>query len=226
MTAFRRGQSWALVPVKRAEGAKSRLAPVLAVEERQALQRAMLRDVLASLGKSRRLDGIAVITADPQAGEISRQSGALVLADPGHGLNPAVTAGVRALRDAGGAIIAVIPADIPLLLAREIDAALARVRREQVTIVGPDRHGLGTNALIFPADAAPAFGFGAGSCRRHLAGAGAVQRLPSLELDLDLPEDLERFMAEVSAERTAPHTHGVLASVRHRFARTMHETPA
>ena len=52
---------WALVPVKDPARAKTRLAPVLSADQRAALQRAMLADVLAALGRARTLAGIAVI---------------------------------------------------------------------------------------------------------------------------------------------------------------------
>ena len=46
------GDVWALIPVKRLEQAKSRLASVLQPEECAMLSRAMLMDVLAALGFS------------------------------------------------------------------------------------------------------------------------------------------------------------------------------
>ena len=50
---------WALVPVKDLRDAKQRLADVLDADERRALFRAMLEDVLAVLAACRSLAGVA-----------------------------------------------------------------------------------------------------------------------------------------------------------------------
>src|SRR5690606_5187276 len=109
----RRAGAWALLPVKRHEGAKSRLASALPLGERQALQRAMLSDVLKGVSDARTLDGIAVVTSDRGAGEVARRRGAIHFPEPAScdGLTKAVELGVRRLRDSGARIIAVIPAD-------------------------------------------------------------------------------------------------------------------
>jgi len=82
-----------------------------------------------------------------------------------------------------------------MLDAAELDGALDRMSDGRVAVV-PDHHGTGTNALLLsPADAiGPAFG--PGSCARHTErgrNAGfevALERLDSLALDIDTPEDL------------------------------------
>lgn len=212
----RRAGAWALLPVKRPEGAKSRLASVLPLGERQALQRAMLSDVLKGVSDSRLLEGIAVVTPDRGSGEVARRRGAIHFPEPAgcDSLVKAVELGVRRLRDAGARIIAVIPADLPMLQGHELDRAIGVVREHDTVVVVPDRHGIGTNALIFPADSPPAFDFGPGSFQRHLAhpgnrGAIAMQ-LGSMELDLDTPTDLAHFNAMESSAAVAPRTHGVL----------------
>ena len=68
-------------------------------------------------------------------------------------------------------------------------------------VIVPDRHGTGTNALLLRPPTAIAPAFGPGSRERHQSAAEAagvdhaVVRLPSLELDVDTPEDLAALRA-------------------------------
>jgi 2-phospho-L-lactate guanylyltransferase len=66
-----------------------------------------------------------------------------------------------------------------------------------VVVIAPDRHGKGTNALLMVPPGQIEYDFGEGSFQRHCERAknsGArleIVNLPSLSLDLDMPEDLE-----------------------------------
>ena len=188
------GPTWALVPVKALGRAKTRLSAVLSPAQRARLQSAMLSDVLTALAKAARVDGVAVTSSDPAVAELAGRFGARVLPDAGGGdPNAALAAAVRILR-AEASFLVVVPADLPLLASAEIDRAIAQAVQGQATVVVPDRHGAGTNALVFPAAAPPSFGFGEGSFRRHLVGNGGPPPvplvLPSVGLDIDTPDDL------------------------------------
>ena len=109
----------------------------------------------------------------------------------------------------GAERVALLPGDCPLLDPAELDArARAHARATGVAIV-PDRHGTGTNALLLsPPDAfGPAFG--PDSCARHATGRGApghelaLERLDSLALDLDTPEDLAALRDRAAARPAA-----------------------
>ena len=99
----------------------------------------------------------------------------------------------------GGAngLLTVLP-DLPLLSGDDVRALLAAATCEGA-VIAPDRHGLGTNALLLaPPDAIPP-SFGIDSAPRHrLALALAdipvtdIQR-PGTHLDLDTPADLEQL---------------------------------
>ena len=73
-----------------------------------------------------------------------------------------------------------------------LNTALARA-----SVIAPDRHHKGTNALLMVPANQIEYDFGEGSFQRHCERAiqsGArleVVELPSLGLDLDVPEDLE-----------------------------------
>jgi len=64
-------------------------------------------------------------------------------------------------------------------------------------VIAPDRHEQGTNALLISPSGLIEYDFGENSFQRHCEQAkksGArleIVNLPSLGLDLDLPEDLE-----------------------------------
>ena len=64
---------WAVVPVKDMSGAKQRLAPVLASDERQEFYRAMLEDALSAVAQVSELTGISLVTKDREAIELGRR---------------------------------------------------------------------------------------------------------------------------------------------------------
>jgi 2-phospho-L-lactate guanylyltransferase len=175
-----------LVPVKSFAEAKLRLAPALPAEERSRLARRMAAHVL----EAARPLPVAVVCDDPLVADWARQHGALVVWEPGRGLNGAVQAGVERLAAAGARQVVVAHADLPL--AGPLSWAC---RFPGITLV-PDRRDDGTNVACVPADGAFTFSYGPGSFQRHGAearrlGLGLrVVREPLLGHDVDVPADL------------------------------------
>lgn len=204
----------AILPVKRFEAAKQRLAAGIDDERRRALVAAMLEDTLEAIGAARSLERTIVVSGDPRAQELAARAGAEVLPDPAdEGHTIAARAGIARAEAGGAECVALLPGDCPLLDPRELDRLLTGVPPSYVAIV-PDRHGSGTNALVLAPPTAIDPAFGEGSCERHVAAARAagvpfgVEELPSLALDLDTPADviaLTRALAEgpKRARRTA-----------------------
>ena len=185
----------AVVPVKALNGAKTRLAALLAPEERAALTLRTLRVVLAALN----LPAIAtrvVVSPDEAVLAEARAAGAVALRQEGDGLNPALDqARAWALAHGADALLVVL-GDLPLLHAEDIAELLDLADAPRTVVFAPDRHGLGTNALLQdPAGAIP-FAFGAGSFARHhdaALGRGCQVRLyhsSGTAFDLDTPDDL------------------------------------
>jgi 2-phospho-L-lactate guanylyltransferase len=91
----------------------------------------------------------------------------------------------------------VLPADLPLISREDILTLIERASEPPVVVIAPDRHGKGTNALLISPAGLIEYDFGENSFQRHcerVGQAGArleIVNLPSLGLDLDLPEDLE-----------------------------------
>ncbi len=198
--------AFALVPVRALAEGKKRLASLLSPLERVALARAMLEDVLDCLSRSPSVEGIAVVTGDPDAADLALSFGAPALPDsPDGGLNPsleAAAAWARATRP--DSAILILPADIPAAHPSDI-AALASTDSDVVLARARDG---GTNALMLRPGVILPFAFGPESCARHRAlarAAGfsvAVLERPGLSLDLDRPEDISFYLARAGSSRT------------------------
>jgi 2-phospho-L-lactate/phosphoenolpyruvate guanylyltransferase len=194
----------AVLPVKRLDAAKQRLAAGLDGKRRRALAAAMVADVLEAIGQARTIDRTIVVSGDPIAQELAAEAGAEVVPDPGDaGHVEAALAGIARAEAEGATGVVLLPGDCPLLDPRELDRLLTGMPEGYVGIV-PDRHGTGTNALaLSPPDAiVPAFG--EGSRARHVAAARAagvafgVEELASLALDLDTPADVVALTRELA----------------------------
>ena len=189
---------WAIVPVKPLRRGKSRLAGMLSEDERTILNQELLEHTLKILSTLKELDQVLVVSRDPHALTIARNHGARTVQEDGQPhLNTAlaratVMAQVHTIRG-----ILVLPADLPLLTHDDVLALIDRAVKPPVVVIAPDRHGKGTNALLMVPAGQIEYDFGEGSFQRHCDRAkksGArleIVELPSLGLDLDLPEDLE-----------------------------------
>jgi 2-phospho-L-lactate/phosphoenolpyruvate guanylyltransferase len=189
---------WAIVPVKPLRRGKSRLAGALSEDERTDLNRTLLQHTLQTLSGIRELEQVLVISRDPQALTIARSYGARTVRENGQSeLNVAlrratVVAQVYATRG-----VLVLPADLPLITSQDILTLIERAVDPPVVVIAPDRHGKGTNALLISPSGLIEYDFGENSFERHcelVKRSGArleIVNLPSLGLDLDVPEDLE-----------------------------------
>ncbi|WP_119459982.1 2-phospho-L-lactate guanylyltransferase [Rhodospirillaceae bacterium SYSU D60014] len=214
---------WAVVPSKDLRRAKQRLAPVLAPAERSGLARAMLEDVLSALASVHGLAGLLLVTTDGELARLARTFGArLVLETDGRGVTAAVTAGMQTLATEQATGMLIVPADVPLITAAEIDSILAAHGPAPAVTLAPAVVDGGSNALACsPVDAIP-FRFGPESFRRHREAARqhgiepGVVRLPGLARDIDRPEDLGRFVARPSPTRAYAYLEerGIVARLR------------
>lgn len=204
----------AVLPVKRFDAAKQRLATGIDDERRRELAGAMVADVLEAIGRARAIDRLIVVTGEPLAQEPAAEAGAEIVPDPedaGH--VEAALAGIARAEVEGAERVVLLAGDCPLLNPRELDRLLTGVPGSYVGIV-PDRHGTGTNALLLSPPGAIVPAFGAGSRDRHIEAARqagipfGIEELPSIELDLDTPADVIALTRELErhprrARRTA-----------------------
>jgi 2-phospho-L-lactate guanylyltransferase len=93
--------------------------------------------------------------------------------------------------------VLVLPADLPLVTRDDVLTLIERAGEPPAVVIAPDRHGTGTNALLISPAGLIEYDFGENSFQHHCqrareAGARLeIVNLPTLGLDLDLPEDLE-----------------------------------
>jgi 2-phospho-L-lactate guanylyltransferase len=180
------GSRAVLVPVKAFSDAKVRLAAALAPAERAILARSMAERVIAAAQGL----PVAVVCDDRDVATWARDLGALVIWEPGQGLNRAVDGGVRRLGGLGVEHVTVAHADLPLATDLSWVGHFAGV-----TLV-PDRQEDGTNVIGVPTGTDFIFSYGPGSFARHVAEAKRsgvpwrVVRAPLLAWDVDSPDDL------------------------------------
>lgn len=189
---------WAIVPVKPLRRGKSRLAGTLTETERAELNEELLVRTLKTLANLKELDQVLVVSRDPQALTIARNHGAKTIQEDGQPqLNTALTratvlAKIKAIQG-----VLILPADLPLLTAEDVLTLIDRAAKPPVVVIAPDRHGKGTNALLMVPPGLIDYEFGEDSFQKHcerVKKSGArleIVELPSLGLDLDVPEDLE-----------------------------------
>ncbi len=225
-------QIWAVIPIKRLDGAKQRLARVLDAETRAGLMRAMAADVLRAATEAPGLAGIVVVAGDEAGERLARDAGVASIRDRAcSGQSDAVARGVDYIGARGAAALLALPADIPLATAAEMGRVAARAAATlsrgpaRSMILVPARDGDGSNAVAVAPPSALRFHFGPDSRRRHLAAAAALALdvdqfdLPGIGLDIDTPDDL----AELLGRPGCGQTHAFLADagIAHRLAEAL-----
>jgi len=195
---------WAIVPVKPIQRAKSRLAKVLSRDERATLSRQLLKNTLETLAGVSQVERTLVISRDSEALAIARGEGARTVAEWGSPqLNKALVRASLVARGYGVSAVLVLPADLPFLTKQDIEKLISVSGNPPEVILAPDRRGHGTNAILSSPPGLIDYDFGPDSFQQHIERAEAagarveICNLPSLELDLDLPEDLEFLQKEL-----------------------------
>ncbi|HWP59989.1 MAG TPA: 2-phospho-L-lactate guanylyltransferase [Candidatus Acidoferrales bacterium] len=199
----------ALIPVKGFARAKHRLAELLSARERALLAEAMMQDTLARALAAPSLAAAFVVTADPQVAAVAASCGARVVIEAEErGETEAVHFARARLKRAGFAAALVLPADIPLATAADIESVLAeRAPAPGATLV-PSHDRLGTNALLLAPPDSMTLRFGYDSFVYHLRQAAArglalrVVENERIALDIDEPVDLKRFIERATSGET------------------------
>lgn len=169
--------------------AKSRLRP-LGEGARQAVALAMTQDVLEAVGRAPTVTEMVLVSDDPYVSHAARAVGAVVLPDPGLGLNVAFLHGMESCRS-GDTWTAMLMADLPCLTSQALQRVLDAAARHRTAVVA-DRGGSGST-LLTTAPGCPARPrFGRGSLQHHVA-TGAAQIAadePRARCDVDTEADL------------------------------------
>jgi 2-phospho-L-lactate guanylyltransferase len=195
----------ALLPVKGFRNAKQRLSPLLGAADRENLAEAMFRDVLREATRTRGLKATFVVTGNERVAEIATALGAQVIREPVEtGETGAVDFARLELKRAGCEAVLILPGDMPLVRASDIEQVLAQVpagATAPFALLVPSHDRLGTNALFLAPPDVIKLRFGYDSFTYHLSQVSA-RGLPlrffeneAIALDIDEPQDLRRFLA-------------------------------
>jgi 2-phospho-L-lactate guanylyltransferase len=189
---------WAIVPVKPLRRGKSRLAGTLTEDERTELNRSLFEHTLETLAASEEVDEVLVISRDTNALAMARSHGARTVQEDGQSqLNTALKRATIIAKVYATHGVLVLPADLPLISSNDIHELIKRAVEPPVVVIAPDRRGRGTNALLISPPGLIEYDFGENSFQSHceqVKRADArleIVDLPSLGLDLDIPEDFE-----------------------------------
>ena len=190
-----------IVPHRGLAAAKTRLAPILDPDEREALARQLLERVLRVARQA--YSDVVVISPSVALAAVVEPLGARLVVQRGMGLNTGLD---QARSDALFDFIdtlAVLHGDLPILQVEDIHTLLGALPADGSpgVAIGPDRNGTGTNALALQPPGVINFRFGRGSFAKHVAEverAGVplvVVDRAGLGFDLDTPEDFARWRA-------------------------------
>jgi len=182
-----------LIPLKRLDAAKTRLAPALTNGERGRLMAGMLAGVgraavRAAAGR------VALASSDPVAPDLAGRLGIECVSDGGLPWNEGLVY-ARSLLERPAPAVLYLAGDLPLVGAADV-VALLEAGGERTAVIGRAHDG-GTNALwVCPAGAlVPAFG-AAGSAAVHTRRARGhgldvvMLDRPGIARDVDTPADL------------------------------------
>jgi 2-phospho-L-lactate guanylyltransferase len=204
-----------LLAIKRPDQAKQRLGKAFTKSQRIEIAGAMSNDALDLCARADFLTWW-VVTDGAEAARAADELGFHVVMDDGAGLNPALLKGLAAIDDAGVDSVTIIPADIPGARSEELQDVLDTGETSQLVVV-PSGDG-GTNALYLrpPTLVEPRFGQGSLQAHLHVAEEQRIRcsvlPLESMALDIDTPEDVERFLEEGAGSTT--RTYEVLSRLR------------
>lgn len=203
---------FACLPVKSPVNAKQRLRQFFSPMQREALARAMFEDVLTEALKVKGIDRLVVVSNDAQVLVVAAGAGAIVLPEReqrGHSVS-ADWAVAECMRR-GARTVMLIPIDVPLVRAKEMESLLAASSELKAPslVVVPSEDGTGTNAMVRTPPDVIASRFGPGSLAAHIGQAEArgiavrVMRPEGLTLDIDEPGDVTIFLEKNPAGRAA-----------------------
>jgi 2-phospho-L-lactate/phosphoenolpyruvate guanylyltransferase len=198
-------KTFAIVPVKRFENAKTRLSSMLDTEDRIRLSSLMLEDTLQILSVAPPLTQVIIVSADKRADEIATKHGAKFLPEEKEkGVNSAVALadGYCIEKEAADATI-VIPHDLPLLDSIVISKACELAEKESTCIViCPSVRYDGTNMLLRKPPSVIGTFYETDSYNMHVRTAIKLG-IPvkpllskSLMYDIDTPEDALQLIKE------------------------------
>lgn len=169
----------------------------------------MLQDVLKAVASSDKIESTIVVSPEQEAVNLAKSLGfSTLLEKTQRGVNIAVNTANEYCLNNGASSTIILPADIPLIKPGDIKKIVNASRNNKSVVIIPSKRLDGTNALLrSPPDIIPT-SYDIESYFSHKKYALqqkipiSIIKLHSVMLDLDIPEDLEEFMAKVSDTKT------------------------
>lgn len=205
-------QTWAIIPVKRLSEAKSGFANVFTSEQRREFVICMLKDVLNAL---RGVPNVLVVSPDKKILNLVAELGAAGLKEPGLELNEALKLGVQQAIDGDASEVLILPADLPLLKAADVERIVSMASSSRDVVIAPSKAN-GTNAILLRPPDVINLKFGGESFPRHLEEAlragvrPHIYRSKTVATDIDEPTDL----LSVETLGLGTRTHDFLCSLK------------
>src|ERR1700683_2136386 len=152
-----------ILPVKPFGEAKQRLATAMTATARARLAEEMFHHVFATASAFAGPSAIIVVSHGFDVLDFANAQGAAALAEQQPSdLNSALQLAAEFAHDSGASKLLVAASDLPLLSEGDLTAIA-----QYGCAIAPDRHGRGTNALLWPLAPLPGFHFGENSFARH-----------------------------------------------------------
>ncbi|KUO43102.1 MAG: hypothetical protein APU95_05065 [Hadesarchaea archaeon YNP_N21] len=187
--------TWAILPVKRLDEAKSSLSVALSSEQRQELVFSMLADMLSTLREAPSINGTIVVSPSEEVLKFARVMGAEAIKDPGLELNQAFKFAISQAVSKGATSVLLMPSDLAFLKTYDIENMISMATSDREVVIAPSKDN-GTNALLLRPPDIIELRFGGESFPLHLEEArraGVVPRIYrsfTVATDIDEPADL------------------------------------
>ncbi|HYT46128.1 MAG TPA: 2-phospho-L-lactate guanylyltransferase [Methylomirabilota bacterium] len=193
---------FALVPVKKFESSKSRLGAILSIDERIKLSELLLINTISVLKKSSAISEIVVVSSDEEATEIARKNDVKFLKEvKDHGVNAAIALADDYSSENGAHATVVIPQDLPLLTAADVNMLCRRAESpERCLVICPSIRFDGSNALLRKPSGLLKTHYDEDSFNAHIRAATQfgipikVFLSQRIMIDLDSTEDIKILM--------------------------------
>jgi 2-phospho-L-lactate/phosphoenolpyruvate guanylyltransferase len=203
----------ALVPLKRLDYAKTRLASVLDPPTRVRVMRALLDHTLEQVKAAPSIRSVTLVSSAVEAPSIAAEHGVAHFDDRGLPWNDALAAAIA--ESVAGEAVAIVSADVPLLTIDDVERVGAALTDHGAVIARATD--AGTNGVAMqPAGAMPTTFGVKESAARHAKLAEesglspVIVDIPGLAHDLDTAEDLD----EVLRHAMSAEVRAVLAGAR------------
>lgn len=209
-----------IIPVKSLINSKRRLDSFLIPAERKELVISLLKDVLTAATNSKLAQFTTLVTSDPAIVKITQHwhlPKLEYLIEPEEkGINNAVQFALEWSLSNSITSVLIIPADVPLITAKDIDALIKLAKKKSGIIITPSQRRDGTNAFYQQPPNLFQVWYGPNSfqkninliLKKHLPYF--IFEHPAFALDIDLKEDLINLQQMNSNSNTS------------RFVKTLH----